>query len=198
MLCRWHSRAVHWNARSRLPDSDYTVMQTDVWESAALSDTFFWRRFTWHRHGCALNIQSIHLLAYGRFFEDRALASWKGLYGDPWTLWFLSWQNLQKDLTLSNKLIRAKCQALASTYRNNLVADELVSELSQFRHYCHSHDDSEVETVGAAEQYSMLIADGVQLVFLNVAVARVLNIVVDSLLKSRLLSLIIIKSKVQW
>ena len=55
---------------------------------------------------------------------------------------FLVDRNLQKDLTPSNELIRAKCQALASTYKNDIVADELVSELSQFRHCCHSHADS--------------------------------------------------------
>jgi len=92
---------------------------------------------------------------------------------------FLVDRNLQKDLTLSNEFIRAKCQALASTYKKDLVADELVSELSKFHHYCHSHADSEVETLRAAEQYSMLIADGVQSVFPNVEVARVLNNVVD-------------------
>jgi len=65
-------------------------------------------------------------------------------------------------------------------------------------HYCHSHaDSSEVETFGAAEQYSMLIADGVKPVFLIVEVARILNNVVDSLRKSRLLSLNKVKSKVQ-
>jgi len=110
---------------------------------------------------------------------------------------FLVDRNLQKDLTLSKELITAKCQALASTYKNDIFADELVSELSQFHHYCHSHADSEVETVGAAEQYSLLIADCVTSVFLIVEVARILNNVVDSLLKSRLLSLNKVKSKVQ-
>jgi len=110
---------------------------------------------------------------------------------------FLVDRNLQKDLTLSNELIRAQCQALAAIYKNDLVADELVSEVSQFRHYCHSHADSELVTVGAANQYSLLIADGVKSVFPNVEVARVLNNVVDSLLKSWLLSLNKVKSTVQ-
>jgi hypothetical protein len=81
---------------------------------------------------------------------------------------FLIDRNL-KDL--SHEFFSAKCQALALTYKDDLVADDLVSELSQFRHYCHSHADNEIEALGAAEQYSLLKADGVESVFPNVEVA---------------------------
>jgi len=49
---------------------------------------------------------------------------------------FLIDKNLED---LSRELISAKCQALALIYKDDLVADELVSEFSQFRHYCRSH-----------------------------------------------------------
>jgi len=36
---------------------------------------------------------------------------------------------------VSKEVISAKCKALALTYKDDLVADDLVSELSQFHHY---------------------------------------------------------------
>ena len=38
-------------------------------------------------------------------------------------------------LSVTNYSELIQCQELASTYKNDLVADELVSELSQFHHY---------------------------------------------------------------
>ena len=80
---------------------------------------------------------------------------------------FIHW-NL-KDL--NNELIGVECQALASLYKDDLFADKLVSKLSKIRYDCHSHADSEIETLGAAERYLLLKADGIQSVFPNIEVA---------------------------
>ena len=157
------------NARSRLPDSDYSDANRRVRKRSTQI-----RFFDGPALDNAMDVRSTFRVSTFLPIVD-SLKTELERRGKAYTeiherFGFLVDRNLQKDLTLSYELIRAKCQALASTYKNDLVADELVSQLSQFRHYCHSHADSEVETLGAAEQYSLLIADGVQSVFPNVEV----------------------------
>lgn len=76
---------------------------------------------------------------------------------------------------LSCELINIKCHALASMYKDDLVADEMVSEYSHFQEYCQiaaaAAAESENKTFGAAEQYLLMKADGVESVFPNVEVA---------------------------
>jgi len=62
--------------------------------------------------------------------------------------------------------------ACFSVYKDDLVADELVSEYIHFQQYCQTAAaDSENKTYGAAEQYSLMKADGVESVFQNIEVA---------------------------
>jgi len=52
---------------------------------------------------------------------------------------WLMWTHVDRGRGPKTGLISAKCQAPALIYKDDLVADELVSELSKFRHYCRSH-----------------------------------------------------------
>jgi hypothetical protein len=58
-------------------------------------------------------------------------------------------------------------------YKDDLVADEFVSEYSHFQKYCQTAAaaESENKTLGAAEQYSLMKGDGVESAFPNVEVA---------------------------
>jgi hypothetical protein len=68
-------------------------------------------------------------------------------------------QNGEDDKDLDGGLVSAECYGLALIYKDDVVADELVSELSHFQNYCHNDTgaDSESETLGAAERYSLMV-----------------------------------------
>lgn len=76
---------------------------------------------------------------------------------------------------LSCELSSVKCHTLASVYKDDLVADELASEYLHFQNYCQividAANNENKKTLGAAEQYSLMKADGVESVFPNVEVA---------------------------